>query len=163
MSAEGRHGARLRFGRDRRLSGRGVFKVVLDARTRVDCGAFGVHAKPSDGHRTRIGISIGRRCGSAARRNRIKRLLREAFRLSQHRLPAEAPAPYDLVVVVRPHEPLALDDYGARLVDAIERLHATWTKRHHRTRGQQEQGPRAPGGTSPGSTTPDGPPSPPEA
>lgn len=132
MTDDAPRAASFRFGRARRLTGRGAFKSVLDARARVDCGAFALHAKPSDAPLARFGISIGRRCGTAARRNRIKRLLREAFRLSQHELPRDAPAPYDLVVVVRPHEPMPLDEYRGRLLEAIGRLHATWMKRHQR-------------------------------
>lgn len=133
MTGEAPRAGRFAFGRARRLTGRGVFKAVLDARARVDGGAFALHAKPSDAPHARFGISIGRRCGTAARRNRIKRLLREAFRLSQHDFPGGSPAPYDLVVVVRPHEPLTLDEYRGRLLEAIGRLHATWTKRHQRS------------------------------
>lgn len=123
---------RLRFGRDRRIAGRGSFKRVLDGRARIDCDAFAVHARPAEGPLTRLGISIGRRCGTAARRNRIKRMLRESFRLSQRAFPLDAPAPYDLVVVVRPHEPMPLETYRSRLEDAIERLHGIWTKRRQR-------------------------------
>ncbi len=46
----------------------------------------------------RLGISVGRKkIRSAAARNHVKRLLREAFRLSK----AELPAGIDLVVVPR--------------------------------------------------------------
>ncbi len=123
---------RLNFRKSQRLSGAGVFKKIIDSRARFDAGVIGVHAAPSSAVRTRIGISIGRRVGNAAVRNRMKRLLRESFRLMQREFPKDAPAPYDLVIVVRPHAPLELAQYQAHLQNAIATLHALWQKRANR-------------------------------
>ena len=46
----------------------------------------------------RLGLSVSRKIGGAARRSRVKRLLREAFRLNKHRMPAGI----DLVAYPRP-------------------------------------------------------------
>ena len=51
-----------------------------------------------DEESARLGLSVSRRVGGAVERNRIKRLLREAFENEQ----ASLPSGLDLVVVARP-------------------------------------------------------------
>ena len=116
------------FPRTRRLGGKVAFARVFDARVREHRGPLTVYAAPNALPHPRIGISISRKVGIAPKRNRIKRLLREAFRLSQ----SDLPAGYDLVVVVRPHETLALADYQKLLIAMATRLHASWQKRESR-------------------------------
>src|SRR5688500_17390113 len=92
---------RYTFPRSHRLSGKNAFDRVFNAKVRESRGPLTAYAAPNELAHPRLGISIGRRVGTAPRRNRIKRLLREAFRMHQYDLPVG----YDLVITVRPHEP----------------------------------------------------------
>lgn len=111
------------------------FDAVYSNKTRDSRGPVTVYALPNALGHPRIGFSVSRKVGNAVRRNRIRRLMREAFRLMQH----DVPAAYDLVIVVRPHEPLRLADYRQLLEAAVARLHKTWERRR-RTPGDAPAG-----------------------
>ena len=101
------------------------FSAVYDAKVRESRGPLLVYAKPNNLGHPRIGLSTSRKVGTAPRRNRIRRMLREAFRLMQH----DFPQGYDLVVVVRAHEPLMLADYQRLLSGVVVKLHNVWQRR----------------------------------
>jgi ribonuclease P protein component len=113
------------YPRTHRLSGKEAFASVYDARTRENRGPLTIYAKPNDLRHPRLGLSISRRVGTAPRRNRIKRLLRESFRLMQH----DFPRGYDWIIVARPHEPLMLADYQKILSALMVKLHDRWKTR----------------------------------
>jgi ribonuclease P protein component len=113
------------FPRTHRLAHAKQFDAVYAAKTRESRGPLTVFAIPNELGHPRLGLSVPRRVGTAPKRNRIKRLLREAFRMLQH----DWPRGYDLVVNVRPHDVALLADYQRMLSGMLVKLHRTWTQR----------------------------------
>jgi ribonuclease P protein component len=124
---------RLTFRPRHRLTHARQFQGVYAARVSRAAGPLVVFALPNDLAHPRLGLSVGSRVGGAVRRNRVKRLLREAFRALQHSLPAwtgaDGQGRYDYVVNVRPHDPIPLDAAARFLGDAAQALHAEWDRR----------------------------------
>lgn len=109
---------RLTFTTRHRLTQALDFKAAYDtnvSRARAPLIIFG---RPNGTPLPRLGLSVPRRIGNAVVRNRVKRRIREAFRLHQSKLPAGV----DLVVNVRPHAPLTVAEYALRLIDAAASL-----------------------------------------
>ena len=86
-----------RFRPRHRLRERAEFDRVFQRRCTAADGCLVVHGCENDLGHPRLGLVVSRRHGGAVKRNRWKRLLREAFRLSHNELPAGV----DLVVVPR--------------------------------------------------------------
>ncbi len=116
---------RFLFRHRQRLHGRQQFADVFEARLRKNAGPITACGKPNGQSYCRLGLSVPRRVGGAVARNRVKRLLREAFRLSQH----DWPTGYDIVVVVRPHKLAALAEYQQMLLSAVQQIHQLNAKR----------------------------------
>jgi ribonuclease P protein component len=84
--------------RDARLTDKPQFDRVYREGQRVSDALFTVVARANDVGHARLGLSVGiRAAGCAVNRNRVKRVVRERFRLSQQELP-----PVDLVVNAKP-------------------------------------------------------------
>ena len=87
------------FGRAMRIKHGRDFARVREQGGRLACGCLVANwLRLPTGSATRLGVVAGAKIGGAVVRSRVKRLLRESFRL--HRL--EFGGPVDLVLVARP-------------------------------------------------------------
>jgi ribonuclease P protein component len=90
--------SRATFRPHERINDPADFRRAFERKRSASDAALVVYGVENGRPYTRLGISVGRRrVRSAAARNRVKRLLREAFRLGK----AELPAGIDLVIVPR--------------------------------------------------------------
>jgi ribonuclease P protein component len=87
-----------RFPKELRLRKQAEFDRVYKARLFAADDVLIVNGCPSDLAHPRLGLSVSRKVGKAVVRNRWKRLIREAFRLSKTQLPP------GLDLVVRPQK-----------------------------------------------------------
>ena len=96
------------------------FQRVYDRRRSASDGWLIVYACENGLPHLRLGLSVSRKNGPATHRNRLRRLYREAFRLTRH----EMPTGLDLVLIPRkPDEPTleALKRSLPRLVRQVAR------------------------------------------
>ena len=113
------HGGGRRRGRRQRLSRSAEFdRVFREGRSHANRQLV-VYAFPHEDadDEPRLGVSVGRKVGGAVARNRVKRLLREAF----WAVSAELPRGHDFVVVARPDAAGFADDGGEQAIEAALR------------------------------------------
>ncbi len=82
-----------------RITRRGdISRLFKEGRPRAN-GLITILALPNDDpvRRSRLGVGVSKQHGGAVRRNRIKRVLREAFRLTR----SELPPGWDFMIVPR--------------------------------------------------------------
>ncbi len=76
------------FPKKKRLVSSKEFKAVLARRIRADDKVLTLYIAENAGGWPRLGVSVGKSCGNAVIRNRLKRLMREVFRQNQEQIPA---------------------------------------------------------------------------
>ena len=85
------------FGKHERIKKRKDFLRIYEDGVRVNSKNFIVILSRNQAGNKRLGITVTKKVGNAVKRNRIKRLLREFFRLNKETLPDS----HDIVIIVK--------------------------------------------------------------
>ena len=99
-----------------RLKKKRDFQTTLKNGKRIFTGSLTFVYIPSD--RTKMAVCVGKKYGKSVKRNRIKRLLREAFRLQADRLAF----PATVLLLPRVAEKYVFADFKRDIAIAIKRL-----------------------------------------
>lgn len=104
--------------RSARIRGQNDFRRIFRRRLRASDRWITLYADRNSAAFARLGIAASRRLGNAVRRNRIKRLVREAFRRLRHELPPGT----DWIVIPKPGDEPTLDDLQQSIRQLARRL-----------------------------------------
>ncbi len=85
------------YGREHRFSKTADFWKDRRKRKKFDTEHFSLILRKNNKDARRLGLVVGRRAGGAVSRNRIKRLIREFFRLNKEKIPESS----DLIVLAK--------------------------------------------------------------
>ena len=105
-------GHRFKFPKSRRVRSSLDFQRVYERKQRAGDEHLLIFADANHLATTRIGLSVSRKNGNSIVRHRIRRLLKEAYRLEQH----EIPEGLDLILIPRPGSQSTVDEYRESLV-----------------------------------------------
>lgn len=118
MARRGVGDERLGLPGERRLRRKSEFDAAYAEGRRFGDGFFGMVARANGTTGPRLGLAVATKvAGSSVERNRIRRLIRESFRLCQRQLPA-----LDIVVSARARA------RGARNAELAASLETLWNK-----------------------------------
>ena len=92
---------RLSLPKKKRLVSNKQFKAVMENGRRLNNRVLMLYMAENDCEYSRLGVSVGKSSGNAVVRNRLKRLMREAFRQNQHLIPVG----FDYVLMISPRWP----------------------------------------------------------
>ena len=102
------------FGKDERIRKRKDYLKTYRNGTRIDSKNFIIILSRNQSGTKRLGITVTKKVGNSVKRNRIKRLLREFFRLNKNKLPDSQ----DIVIIVKKEIPsLKYQDVCVELED----------------------------------------------
>lgn len=87
--------ARYKFNKSSKLKSKSDFKRIFDYKLFVKNDLMALYMAPNHAGKARFAVSVSAKIAPAVIRNRLKRLAREAFRLSQYELKPD----FDYIIV----------------------------------------------------------------
>jgi ribonuclease P protein component len=110
--------AEFSFPKEDRVLASWEYRKIVRRGRRIQTDRFRVFLLTNGRGRGRLGVVASRKSGNSVVRNRVKRVLKEYFRLNRERFPEGT----DTVVTVRPSVgPVSLMSVAAELGPALER------------------------------------------
>ena len=108
------------------LRGDGTFELIRRQGVSAGDDVLYVRALANDLGYARLGLAVGRNSGGAVQRSRLRRMIREAFRLNKSALPRDT----DLLVSPRAGASKSgLEDFGRSLVSLARRVNREFQRR----------------------------------
>jgi ribonuclease P protein component len=133
---------RLSFEKKKRLTGNTQFKAVLNRGLRVSDGLLVLYMAENNLDYPRLGVSVSKFCGNAVQRNRLKRLLREAFRQNQDHIPTghdyllmispKGLKPNKPMVSKQPAKQMSFEQIENSFLALVNKLQSKWAKSRSR-------------------------------
>lgn len=126
LTKQGRKGLKENsFRREERLLSKKDFLKIRKKGIRLLSGSFIIFAHQNDYDFNRLGIAASVRVGNSVKRNRIKRLLREFFRLNKNIFPKSI----DIFISVKKEARISrLCDVEQELIPVLKKLCVMWSK-----------------------------------
>ena len=125
--------AGLSFPKSLRLRKRREYLIVQRSYYRFVTKHFIVYARPNRSGTTKLGITVSRKVGRAHVRNRVKRWVREAFRLNFDRLPT------GMLLVFVARQGRVLEAYGEVETEMLAATTELKRKMEQRSRSRKRQ------------------------
>ena len=117
------------FPKSARIVRRTEYRAIQRSALRVVTDHFILYARKRRRKAGRIGITVSKKVGNAVVRNRVKRLVRESFRLNRQDLPSQL----DFVLVARKDRGIpTFESTQQQLVGGAGRLFELFRRRHQR-------------------------------
>jgi len=124
------------FTKKDRIRDKGDFDRLRKSGVKFTDGLFLVVIRPNDTGFCRLGTAVPKRVGSAVTRNRIKRLIRETFRLNRNVLPDSVDI---LIIMRRLPDLLTLGEFSTRILSLTDRYKTAVRTQGSTTGGQRER------------------------